>query len=214
MLLKKTPQFIFLWVDCKKMPTQYSFSLTEDFMGGVINEEQLRFELLEQASFAGVEVIDVGRSGDMVRVVLSVALNETQLAALNAVVAAHVAIQENVNSRTLACIIPRASKYNDTTFVRCGSMIYQGTIKVRPITSFQIVSYMDNAVTSYSFRVFDVTNGKVITTGTFTNTTEAICSLSSISNLSYKKAYLEFQVMKQGGNPGKQMYIDSITVFT
>ena len=196
------------------MPTQYSFSLTENFIGATLNEEQLRFELLEQPSFTGVDVIDVGRSGDVVRVVLSVELDETQLAALNAVVAAHVAIQENVNTRTLCCIVPRASKYTSTSFVRCGSMIYQGTIKVRPITSFQIVSYMDDGVTSYSFRVLDITHGKIITSGTFNNTTEAMCTLSSISNLSYKKATLEFQVMKTGGNAGKQMYIDSITVFT
>jgi|JI10StandDraft_1071094.scaffolds.fasta_scaffold92907_3 hypothetical protein len=194
--------------------TLYSFSLSKDFQNGMLNEEQLRFELLEEAAFEGVDVTDVGRSGDDVRVVTNVELNETQLSALSNVIAAHVAIQEFVNTRTLACIVPRASKYKNTTFTRCGSMIYQGTIKVRPISSFQIVSYMDDGVTSYSFRVVDLTHKQVITEGTFTNTTEAICAMSSISNLSYKKATLEFQVMKTGGKNGQQMYIDSITIFT
>lgn len=193
---------------------QYSFSLNEQFQNGMLNEEQLRFELLEQSSFAGVDIIDVGRSGDLVRVVTDVTLNSTQLSVLSNVISGHIAIQENVNTRTLCCIVPRANKYNNTTFTRCGSMIYQGTIKARTISSFQIVSFMDDGVTNYSFRVLDITHGKVITTGTFNNTTEAICAMSDISNLSYKKATLEFQVMKTGGNPGKQLNIDSITVFT
>lgn len=195
------------------MSFQYNYSLSADFTGGNLNEEQLRYELYQDPGFTGIVVIDVGRSGDNVRVVVDTNLSAPQIAVLDATIAAHIAIDETIGSKTLTSVLPRTNKFNNTTYQRCGSMGYEGTIKAPRISSFQIVSYMDVGVTSYSFRVYDIVNKNEIAVGTFTNTAETDCVLSTINNLPYKKATLEFQILKTGGSSSKNVYLDSITVF-
>lgn len=194
------------------MSSRYSFSLANNFIGGALNEEQLQYEIQANSQFAGIAILDIGRSGDDVRIILDTTLSGPQQTMLNSIVAAHIAIQ--TTTKILVCVNPKSSKYNNTSYTRCGSMVYDGKIKMPEISSFQIVSYMDDSVTNYSFRVLDLSHGTIIASGTFNNTAEANCVVSNISNLSYEKATLEFQVMKTGGTNGKFMYIDSITVYS
>lgn len=191
----------------------YHYSLSADFTGGLLNESQFIVELQANAGFAGITILDVGRYGDDVRIVVNTNLSGPQQSALDAVVAAHVAVDVSSGATVIACIIPRANRYNNTTFTRCGSIVFEGTMKSPAITSFQIVSYMDTGVTNYTFRVYDKNNKLQIATGTFTNTTEDVRVISTIANLPYQKTTLEFQVMKNGGASSKYLYIDSITIF-
>lgn len=195
------------------MSFQYNYSLSGDFIDGKLNEAQLNTELLAETDFIGVVVLDIGRSGDDVRIIVDTDLSTQQIATLNSVIANHVAIFDQNNKGVLmACILPKTEKYNNSTYIRCGSISYEGSTNTI-ITSFQIVGYIDPQADDFSFRVYDSVNRTIIASGTYVNTTEDVCLLSEIDNLPENPTIFEFQIKRTASKNKYYVYLDSITIY-
>jgi hypothetical protein len=88
---------------------------------------------------------------------------------------------------------------------------YTGS-EINTIDKLTLLSYMDAGITSYDVRLFDVTHSTVITSANYSNTTQAIKTISSVSNLPTTDSIFEVQARKNGGSANSLIYIDDITI--
>lgn len=90
------------------------------------------------------------------------------------------------------------SDITTSTYKQVFTITFPGARFITGITHIKISSFMDASGTSYTVRLFDVTNGTVIADGTFTNTEHIINDLENISNIPENGAVLELQCKVTG----------------
>lgn len=98
-------------------------------------------------------------------------------------------------------------KVNTTIYKNIGKMVFS----TGNYAKFQIISNMENSLTSYTIRLFDKTNCKTLIEGTFTNTTEQINELGPIA-ISPDKFILEVHAKKLGGTDDDSCIIKDVFV--
>ena len=100
---------------------------------------------------------------------------------------------------------------NNTTYQRYGIYGYDGSTTIGKIQKITIIGYKDTNVTNYSVKIFDLTNSLTIAEVTFTNTSENIVNMGTLSNIPDNPAIIEIQVKKTGGTTLQKAYVSSVT---
>lgn len=101
---------------------------------------------------------------------------------------------------------------NNTSYENLVSFIYWGTANGGSLTALKGIMYKNPNVTSYSARIYDITNDLVIAEVTgLSNDTAAIIDFGAISNLPTGNAIFEIQMFRTGGG-AKYVYMDSISL--
>lgn len=193
------------------MSTQL-YSIVSDF-GEAPNSNKLQNEIIESAISSSLLSID--RRGDEVFIRFSTELSVGDKTLLDSLVAGHTNTTTLTETATiqLATATPRTERFNSVVNKRCATMEYAGTSQTLPIKFFSCFAYKDSSVSNYTISIFDIKNKVYLTSETFTNDTEDIVYLDTISNLPKNLTTLEVQVKKQGGNSKQYMYIDKVTAW-
>jgi hypothetical protein len=109
-------------------------------------------------------------------------------------------------------VVPQTTgTVSSSTYTTVASFSYPGSSS-SAIDSVTVISYMDSGITSYDIRLFDATNSLEICTGNFSNTSEQINNLGTISNVPSGDAILELQARRNGGSGNKNATIEDFTV--
>ena len=193
------------------MTETYSISNPSHFNDVEPTLSQLQTEISD-SSIASGAIQYITRTGDSVDIVFDTTINAGDKTTLDGLVTAHTPADTTVYT-PIGTILPRSNNYNNTSFQRIGTFVFQGT-NHQSLTKICGVSYMDSGVTDYTIRVFDIINSLEIASGTFSNTSESIVHLGTISNLPTVSAIFEAQIKKTGGTGNQKVYIDSITFYT
>lgn len=119
-------------------------------------------------------------------------------------------IKKNVKITKLPVTKNRSTK--NSTYTTFYTFLFPGTNETT-LTNVKFISYADNGVTSYDARIYDVTNNIEIGSGTYSNNTDTINGITSLSNLPASEAMFEVQLRQTGGTGNKSVYLDDVTLF-
>lgn len=186
----------------------YTYSLVNDFPSGIQLDQLHAAVEAALVSFVGIKL-----SEDVVTFLFTA--EQLDLTPLNALVAAHVPVEE-APSTLLVSLTPRTNVYKNDFFTRVASFAYPGTSKSAVLRQVDLVSYKDASVTSYTVRLLNtaLATPTVVATQTFANAQEATMTLSiDAGDLPANMATLELQVKRNGGTTTSRVYVDSINVF-
>lgn len=94
------------------------------------------------------------------------------------------------------------------------SFIYQGSKIVDSLATCKVYAWKDSSVTTYQFRLQDITNNKTLFISELcTNETPAIIDGGSVANVPIDYAVLEFQLQVIGGSgKNREGYVGCVTV--
>lgn len=169
----------------KSISTDFSNKLDMDIFDNAVRTSSI------STNFVGLQ-----RDVDLLSIIFTVALIASEITVLNNLISAHVTLltsQTNVDNTTIenvSCNI-NTNGNNSTVYKKIGVYLYIGSI-YKNISKICAVAYTDKA-SSYSIRIYDVTNKKVICEGTFSNLTSDLQNLGTISNLPKMKSIFEIQ---------------------
>jgi hypothetical protein len=110
-------------------------------------------------------------------------------------------------------IIPRSTKFKNTSYMRAGTIVYDGTGSSQQLSKVCFISSQHKHVTNHSVRILDLTNDQIIGEKLCTNTTEQVNIIDVISNLPSIESIFEVQVKKTGGKGNQVVYLESVTFF-
>ena len=193
------------------MTETYSIANPSHSNGTEPDISQLQTEITDSAIATAISHIN--RIGDAVDIVFDSQISAGDQTTLTNLVAAHTPIVVTPYT-ILATIIPRSIEFSNSSYIRIGSFVYQGTVSSDPLTKISCIAYKDSGVTSYSIRVFDSKNNAEIASATFTNDTEDDVELTTINNLPSGTGRFEIQIKKTGGTGNQKVHIDSISFYS
>lgn len=154
------------------------------------------FDNAVRTSSIGTNFVGLQRDVDLLGIIFAVALTSSQTTTLNNLILAHVTlltsqpIVDNTAIENVSCNI-NTNGNNSSVYKKIGVYLFIGSI-YKNISKISAIAYTDKA-SSYSIRVYDVTNKKVICEGTFSNLTSDLQNLGTISNLPKTKSIFEIQ---------------------
>ncbi len=96
-----------------------------------------------------------------------------------------------------------------TVYATVGSFAFDAGTTIK---SIKIVSRMESSITSFDLRLFDATNSQTLAEANFTNTTDQINDLGTLSNIPVADAIFEIQAKKNGGSTNKKITVRDISV--
>jgi len=185
-------------------------SISTDF-GGNFLASQFQEEIVANGTFTAV-IQSISTSGDNIDLVFDIALTGGENTTLTTLIGNHV---------PLALLTPHSVAINetstpDTTFDVVYTHIFEGSdfISGGSVSKLQVVSRMDSGLTNYSVRIIDTTNANVIASGTFTNTSDSINNLGTVSNISINQAIWEIQMKVTGGTGSEECHIKDMQIST
>jgi len=190
------------------MSTSYTYSLSSD-LGGSVDQSQLFSEINVNENIAKT-ITGISGYQDDVIVTFSSALSGAEETELDSVITAHTPDDSKTSFDKQIVINPRDQKYSSTSYKRMAQFRYQGSTNMGIIKMISISSYVESSSSSYTIRVMDVTNAKVIGENTFTNTTEQYNVITPLSNIPVDKAVLEFHIKRDGKN---KAYVEDINIY-
>jgi hypothetical protein len=187
----------------KSILTNFSNKLDMDIFDNAVRTSSIG------TNFAGLQ-----RDVDLLSIMFIVALTNSEIVILNNLILAHVTLltsQTNIDStiiENVSCNI-NTSGNNSTVYKKIGVYLYIGSI-YKNISKICAIAYTDKA-SSYSIRVYDVTNKKVICEGTFSNITSDLQNLGTITNLPKTKSIFEIQ-SKTNDKSSTTVFCELITI--
>jgi hypothetical protein len=188
----------------------YSYSYLTDF-GSSLNESQFHREIVENNEVKP-PLTGISRNGDVITVVFITDLNVEEKTTLDGLVISHtpdniirVGLTQTMNVKNV--------EYKNSNYTKVISFSYMGSNFAKTIKSAKCMSYGDSG-TTYSVRLFDVTNDKQIAEATFNNTINKIEDLGVINNIPLKESILEFQIKKVTGLTEKIIHIEEVSYFS
>jgi len=122
---------------------------------------------------------------------------------------ARTAIVDSTRIENEITISPAVLKVNNNDFFRVGGYILP-TLKHK-LFKIEVISFMDTAATSYDIKILDVDNQNIIANANFTNTSEAMMDLGTLTNVPDGNTQLDILVRKNGGGISDYAYVTSIS---
>jgi len=182
----------------------YTYSKVTNF-GGNLKEDQLRDEINNDGGITPTCTF-INTDGDVVTINFSVSLSTGEETTINSIISAHtpIVIYKSQSSYSFS-----SGSIIDTIYSSILTFIYPGSNQITDLGIINVTSYMDSGGTSYQIRLFDVTNTNVLASGSFTNTTININSLTSIANIPTDQAVCEVQIKVTGSTVA---YASSLTL--
>jgi hypothetical protein len=192
------------------MVATYSYSLSGDF-GGQLNIDQFGYEVKDNVVIT-TTFIGMSTDGDDIKIYFVSSISGAEETELDALVSAHTP-NNDIHYTKHIILHSRKVSYGNSSYHRARIYHYGGSRTDGLIQKITITGYQDSSATSYSVRMMDVTNHKVMAEATFTNTMEADQEILTITNIPLKKAKIEFHVKKTGGNSKVYAYIEAINIY-
>lgn len=192
------------------MTTNYKYSLSNHFFGN-LNTTQLKDAINESTSIIP-QCLSVANKLDDVKIFFESALTLVQKIALDGLVSSHIP-DNSVPKIKFFTIDPKKDGTRSKNFSKIGAFKYNGSKQMGIINYIEVLSFMQSDATSYSVRVLDKTNNKIVAEKNgLINTIEQIIDLGTISNIPEQQAIFELQA-KITSNSRKFVYIDSLNFY-
>ena len=196
--------------------TAYSYTISTDFPGGLVNETKLKNEIDSSSISIALDRIDT--EGDIIYIIFVDALTTGDKTILDndttgpagGLIAAHDNSPILITNFT-ETIYPRTDNHNKNVWKRMIKYTLNGTI--RKLNEIKLMSYIDDGATSYDVKIYDDTNDNTIAEKNFTNTTEELQNMGTLSNIPTNIANIEVQLKKNGGNKSNKAYLDYVTLY-
>lgn len=99
----------------------------------------------------------------------------------------------------------------NNTYTTLYAFIYPGA-DVGTLEKISVISYMDAGPTSYDIQIYDVTHSNAIATQNFSNTTPAINTITSFSNIPNSDSIIEVRAKKNGVSVLTNVYVEDLNV--
>lgn len=180
-----------------------TYSIINDFANVSPNISQLQEEIINNINITtSIEYINL--TGDVMDIFFVTNISAPEKIILDLLVASHVPIF-TPSTRNSLNIVPRKNNFNKTNFKRLATNVFPGT----SYASAKCVSYMNNISSSYSIRILDKNNHKVLGEATFTNTTESIQDIGVLTNLPSDTTQIEISGKVTGGG---KAFIESVII--
>ena len=192
----------------------YNYSISTEFGGATgLNMSQLHDAIVAEAGITPT-LDGLNSTGDSLDIVFTSALSGGEQTTLDSLVASHV--PDNSPPRlNFYSFDPKKESINSTSYSKFGTFKYDGSDVIGAINYIDVVAYKGDSATSYSVRIYDRTNDRVVAEATdLTNTIEEIQSLGTVSNIPTQKAVFEVQAKRVGGNGnGRKVYIEQVIIY-
>lgn len=186
------------------MSFSYTYSKATDF-GGNIKPDQLADEIKANVGITKT-LLRIDTNGDVVTIVYNAGLTGGEVTILNGIIAAHV--PDNKGAYQLLYGF-NSGAVTDIIYSTVFTSVYPGSKQITSLTNIKITGYLASG-TSYQVRIYDVTNAKVIASGSFTNANITINSLTGVANIPSNESIFELQCKVTGTSVA---YINSLTIF-
>jgi hypothetical protein len=177
----------------------YQYSLVNDFNNN-INLSQLHHEVLN--SNIEAPLIGIQSNDDKITIHFTILLSQPEEVILNDIVSSHDAIDNIYMSNSLTAN-PRREVIRTDNYKRMCTFIFPGSSHCK----FKIHSYKSNTLTSYSIRIYDITNRKLILQTDLNNNDEIPIDLGFGDNIPSNESILEVSAKKTGYG---KAYMESI----
>jgi hypothetical protein len=105
-------------------------------------------------------------------------------------------------------LTPKNNSTNKNTFFRIGTFNFP---KIEKAT-LDSVSWVDGTATSYTIRIFNLTDNTILLETILTNSLENINNLGSLTNLPNNSFHCEISVKRNNGNNSSKVHIVSLTI--
>ena len=91
---------------------------------------------------------------------------------------------------------------------------YNGSDKIGLLDYIDVVSKMQNGISSYDIRVVNADNGDVIVEKNgLSNTNYETVDLGTLINIPTSESIMEVEIRRVGGNGNKDVYIQQVAVY-
>lgn len=190
---------------------RYTRSKKNNFKDGM-NQDKLHNKIKSDSvlknNFIGITTAD-----DKVEILFERELNTNHLSRLNDIIDDHkYTDNENVPNNFFSVVTKNNSAKSDI-YTMMARFSYSGTNNVGNIKQIVIVSRMDNGANDYGIRIYDKTNGNIISEiEKLKNTDDEIVIMNDIYNLPSTDAIIEVQMKKKGAILFNA-HIDTIMVY-
>lgn len=165
----------------------YTFSLSSNFNGNLF-AHQLYTNIDNSVSITK-NIVGIDTNGDNVIITFDQELSGSEVTTLNNLVSSYTYVP--LNRYRIDNMNPSYSVIG-LTFTNINTSFY---FDIENMTEILCVKVLGNITSnSYQVRLYDITNSKLMATGTFTNTTPVMNNLGTISNIPTTSSLLEVHV--------------------
>ncbi len=192
--------------------SRFSFSVSKGFATSE-NITELTAQITQANFSASVVFINPYGDGDAVDILFDGTLNANESLSLHNIVTSW-DTGFKIQYEPLGTILIQTKSITNTTYKRYGSFGYLGTDQLKEIVKITAIAYKDPTASQYCIRIFDLTNGNIVSEGIFDNNEENIVDLGPVNNLPSSPSVFEVQSKKLGGNSSDKAYIEVVTFYT
>lgn len=190
------------------MVKSYSFIISQRTID---TKNRVDLETLITNSIEGVVVTNSSFDGNNLNIDFESNLNNKQRILLHKLILSWDTAQSNIYEKIIPVHLSGTGIKN-TNYTRYGVYGYLGSNTLLPINKICVISYSDNNVSSYNVRIFNVTNSTVIAEATFSNKSEQLLDMGTISNVPTGSSLLEIH-LKVNSATGNASVYSSMVIF-
>lgn len=180
-----------------------------DFTSGLKNE-QFHQEILD--SSINTTLLGITTVGANISIDFDSTLSTGEENTLETLITNH--IPDYSKPRKSFFLVTPKGKTDSSNYQVITSFKYPGSNIIGDIDYIEIVSNMENSISSYDVRIICTSTGSILVESTGINNLdlEAI-DLGTVSNVPTESSILELQVRKNGGGKTKSVYIDNLIIY-
>ena len=190
----------------------YDYSISGNF-SGPINLDQLHY-IVKNSSSITQPFDGIVTGGDTLTFRFTAELTSGEQTSLDSIVSSYTQItQLDYSNYNVITLVPPTNTISiGGVYTKILSFHYMGTYTTG-ISNIKLLSYMDSGVTSYDVKIFDISNGYVISTANFTNTSSQLNSMGTINHVPTSPATFDIYIKKNGSGSTTKIYITNILFF-
>jgi hypothetical protein len=113
--------------------------------------------------------------------------------------------------QTQKAAVTSQTSVSSNAYVKMVSLTIPGE-NSQAVSDIKVLAYKGGNATSYNVRVYDVTNDAVIAEAAFTNASQIVQSMGTLSNLPAAEAVIEVQVRKNDGNNQSEVTVEEVQI--
>ena len=194
------------------MTTTYTYSKSINFPNG-IDVGKLYIEITSNVSIITANLININTMNNEVNITFNNSLTIDEKNILDTLISNHLPTQVMKYSYS-KIIFSGLVTTNSSNYKSMITFIYNGSDpEMSNINNMLIISYMDSDITNYNIQCIDITNNKIIFTGTEkNNTSEEILIFNNLNNIPNNSAIFEVSVLKNGGAKTSKIYLKNVSL--
>ncbi len=184
-----------------------TYSILNNFGNIIPNIGQLHNEIVNEVSITK-SLYGISQYEDDVNIIFETSISGPEKIILDNIVSNHVVVVPTPNINNKLTIYSKKDKINNTSFVRVGSDIFEGST----YATAKSISFVDSDATSYDILIYDKTNKNILLSVNLSNNQESIQELGELTNLPTSTCQIEISVKKNGGIDTSNVHVECVII--